>query len=164
MSGVMIVRSAAPYQLRMDGVVWEPIESTDAGDEYSINSGGRCTIFADERLAFYFTNDYTADFSYRRNELNMNDASETRIASYYTNGTYNQRQFLENCASLLVAVYANDMETAGGLEFSTNQEGVTINKYVQDGYVRADIQGFEVSKYLQVFLGNVLLSFITPAD
>lgn len=164
MSGQLIVRSAVPYQLRMDGVVWEPIQSTDDGDEYALNSGGRCTIFADERLAFYFTNDYDADFTYNRNELNFFEEGGTAIARYAVYSTYNQRQMPENCDSLAVAVYPVDLDAASGLDFTCNQEGLTITKNVRENFVQAIIRGFDKSEHLQVMLGNVLLSFITPAE
>lgn len=164
MSGQLIVRSAVPYQLRMDGVVWEPIQSTDEGDEYALNSGGRCTIFANDSLAFYFTNDYVSDFTFNRNELNFFDSEGTAIARHYVLGTYNQQQMPANCERLAVAVYPTDLDTASGLEFTSNQEGTSINKNVGATYVQAIITDFDKSKYLQVKLGNVLLSFITPAD
>lgn len=164
MSGQLIVRSAAPYQLRMDGVVWEPVQSTDEGDEYVLNSGGRCTIFANDSLAFYFTNDYVSDFTFNRNELNFFEEGGTAIARYAVYGTYNQRQMPENCDSLAVAVYPVDIEAASALEFTSNQEGLTITKNVRESFIQAIIRGFDKSKHLQVILGNVLLSFITPAD
>lgn len=161
MSGRMVVRSAAAYQLRMDGVVWEPIESTDEGDIYVLASGGRCTIFANDKLAFYFTNDYQNDFAFGQNSIEFFDTERHSLGRINSTGLYTQGNIPAGAVSARVITYPVNMDEVAGLDYSTNQDA-TISRLERETYVQADLSNIDDEKYLLVSLGNVLLSFTLP--
>lgn len=168
MSGDMLVRSATPYQLRMNGVVWEPIASTDEGDTYILTSGGRCTIFTDDRLAFYFTNEYQEDFEFGYIELARIDASSQVInPRLNNNGAYIQGigRLVQETASITVTMTCENRDAIIELGATLNQEGaiVDVSTY-QASRIQYRCRNFDPSKPLYLKAGNVLLFFLTPRD
>ena len=158
----MTVTSPQSVRVVVDGIQWIPVSSDGNTDTYSLTTGGRVTMFVGSRLEFSFKNEYDADFAISQTQvLFVTPGGNIREN---TQGTYTQTTFPESYTQMSVSVFPQSMESIVGLEPSSNQEGVTLSASEQGNYIRIMVSGADVSQHLEVYLGNVLLSFITPAN
>lgn len=154
-----------PQELRVivDGILWSPVSSDGNTDYYSLTTGGRILIFSSDKLVFSFENQYDADFSFGRNTAIFELADGSTTTAVVANSTYTQTAYPVDATGLRSTFYPNSMADVQDLEPSTNQEGATITKTVLSEYVRLNVSGFDKTRPLEVYLGNVLLTYVVAS-
>lgn len=163
----MLVTCNQPYVLKVDNVVWSPVEVLAGADRYILSSGGLVEIIVNGERIFFFRNSITPDFTYGTNELKFKAGGQqgTSRGEYFNRGTYHQRRFgYDDIDFVQVAVYPDGGSAVlDGLELVVNQ-GEAVVGTTSDTYKQFRITNVDPTQYLSVRLGNVLLDFILPFE
>lgn len=159
-TGSMIVRCDADYILKQNEAIWAPVGRVDGADQYVLSSSGRVEIQIEGRVVFMFYVLLENDFSIRYAYARFYTGNEGYESTSYSYG-YVQASFPnEERNGINLFVYPKVMGDATGLTASSNQGAVTSN--VEADWVSISIRNIDPTQYLQVFLGNVLVAFISP--
>lgn len=160
----MVVVADNDYQLFVDNVAWQPIETTEEGDIYVVASGGRFVFYSGSNQVMTFLNVYTPDFEFQRYQrvvfLNENGNAIPPNVDDLT--SYVQTESRANAVAIRSVLFGEYSEEVAALPVSVNQGYATITP--ETGYLNIQITEYDNTKYLQVMLGNVLTAFITPID
>lgn len=161
-TGNMLVSCNKPYVLKVDGVVWSPVEVLTNADRYILSSSGFVEILVDDERVFFFRNSLTPDFTFATNRLRFREGNN-EVVAYFVEGTYNQRSFPNaSIDNVHVIVYpTGGAASVEGLEFHTSQ-GDASPIASAENYVQYSITNIDPSQYMEVKLGNVLLDFVLP--
>lgn len=163
----MLVTCNKPYVLKVDNVVWTPVEVLNGSDRYILSSGGLIEIMVDDERIFFFRNSVTPDFSLGRNEIKFQEggAQGTVVGNYAVNNTYHQRRFPSSSVDYVqIAIYPSDgIESIENLSLDTNQGVASVGTTGPDWKIFV-ITNIDPTQYLSIHLGNVLLDFILPVN
>lgn len=167
-TGNMLVSCNRPYVLKVDDVVWSPVEVLDGADRFILSSGGLVEIMVDGERIFFFRNSITPAFAFTTNELKLKAGGaqgESRGDYYAPHGTYNQQRFsADDIDYAQVAVYpVGGSAVVDGLELVVNQGNAVVGTTSED-FKQFRITGLDPKQYLSVSLGNVLLAFVLPFE
>lgn len=119
-------------------------------------------IFDDNKLVFSAFNDYEADFRFTTDEVYFYSSGGSITPKASANGTYVQTNFREGTVRIMSAVYPVSMGDVQGLQASVNQTGATITQSTQTNWIQINVSDIDVTKPLEVYLGNVLVAYILP--
>lgn len=166
-TGNMLVSCNRPYVLKVNDVVWSPVEVLADADRYILTSGGLIEIMVDDERIFFFRNSVTPDFSFGRNEVRFKAGGidGTDRGNFINQGTYHQRRFPASDVDYVqVAVYPDEgTASVSELNLVVNQGDVVAGAQ-SDVYKQYRISNVDPTQYLSVHLGNVLLDFILPFE
>lgn len=158
----MVVNAGGDYQLFVDNVAWQPIETTDEGDVYIIASGGRFVFYTDGAQAMTFVNNYTPDFQFLRYQRGVfTNEGGTYIPPNVESNGYIQAEGRPAAVRFSVTLLGGYSENVTSLAATSNQGPAEVSS-ITDTYFTVAVDSYDPTKYLQVMLGNVLLAFITP--
>lgn len=156
----MIVRCDADYILKQDDAEWSPIGRVDGADQYVLSSSGHVEILVGGRIVFMFNVLLDDDFSMRYSYARFLTGNEVYESTPYIYG-YVQASFPnEERDGVDVFVYPENMEEVSGLVATSSQGTVTSRR--ESSWVSIYVRDLDPTQFVQVFLGNVLVAFITP--
>lgn len=159
-TGSMIVRCDADYILKQDDAVWSPIGRIDGADQYVLSSSGHIDIQVDGRTVFMFDVSLEDDFSLRYTYARFLSGDVVHETTPYIYG-YVQASFPnDERDGIDVFVYPVDMGEVSGLVATSNQG--TVSSRRESSWVSIYVRNIDPNQFLQVFLGNVLVAFISP--
>lgn len=163
----MSVSSSEDYALFVDGVAWQPIESTADSDRYIIASGGRFVFYdAHGNVAFSFYNQYTADFSLLGDvELRLLNSEDTSVALQRATRTYVQVTTVPSSVTHFSVTLVGNYTSSSAAESEPNtNNGETTELQVTTSNLKFGTTDGDLGKYTIIKLGNVLLAFIAARN
>lgn len=118
-------------------------------------------LYIDDQLVFTFVNEITPDFSlnsYQRLYFFDNDGQVGEVKYGYQR--YVQAEAQPTAVKVRVRITGVYPSSVWELEPSSNQGTATLDTEDTAHYVT--VTDYDPSKHLEVYLGNVLIAFITP--
>lgn len=160
----MLVRVDGDYTLSQDGVIWSAIGVEDGADLFVVSSPGRISIKVGNKEVFYFLVVFDEDFTIGKSMGIQYDADNNIIDQVVTTGSYYQSVFKEGINRLRMYVRSGVMsiDDIMSLGLNVNQPGCAVVPSKTNNDASWVITNFDISRYLEVRAGNVLIGFILP--
>lgn len=160
--GLLEVTTNRQATLYVDGIAWSPVSIAGDTASYIVSTGGRFMLYIDDRLVFTFVNEITPDFSLISDQrLYFYDDDGQQVGGImYGNQTYVQAEAQPTAVKVRVRITGYYPATVWELEPSSNQGSATLDTEGSAHYVT--VTDYDPGKHLEVYLGNVLLAFVTP--
>lgn len=156
----MTIHANGDYQLFVDNVAWQPIDTTVEGDIYVVASGGRFVIYSGGNQIMTFTNEYTPDFQFQTYQrLIFENSQGQTIQPFIDSEGYVQAIGRPNAVTVRAVTFGRYSQEVEDLTVYCNQGDPHVE--YTTGYINIIVENYDPEKYLQIMLGNVLLAFVT---
>lgn len=160
--GLLEVTASRQATLFVDGIAWSPISTSGDTASYIVSTGGRFMLYVDDQLVFTFVNEITPDFtlnSYQRLYFYDDDGQQVGEVKYGYQ-KYVQTAAEPTASKVRVRITGVYPATVWELEPSSNQGTATLDTEDTAHYVT--VTGYDPGKHLEMYMGNVLIAFVTP--
>lgn len=160
--GLLTITATRATSLFVDGIAWTPVSSENGVDSYIVSTGGRFSIYMGGQIVFTFVNEIEPDFELLRPLiLRFYNSDGDQVGnSVSAEATYVQTTAQPTAVKVRVRITGVYPATVWELEPSCNQGDISLD--IEDTAHYLTVTGYDPSKHLEVYLGNVLCAFVTP--